>query len=256
VRAKRGSSSFGNNWQWVIGIPATAFVITVLKAHISNETSAFLAGPTQLVAFTNALSAFVITVAASIIIRLFIEPADLFYREENRALLAENELQKSRTPKINIYLDPIQNGVMEIPAEVNGLRIQSKWVQFTVAPSSDAPLMDCEAWLTDVEKLDGMNAGAHYLEERAQCLWSQLSERKITIRPLLNQRANLFSIGPATEESPYPRTDPVKFRLLDALKVPGKFRLRVVVVADNCQSEAASFIFEWQDYHHISLIKE
>lgn len=253
MRAKRGSSSFGNDWQWVIGIPATAWVVTVFHA---KGTAEFLATGTQFAAFTNALAAFVITVAASIIIRLFIEPADLFYREESRARSAEDELHKSRTPKINIYLDAIQHGVMEIPAEVNGVRIQSKWVQFTVSPASDAPLVDCEAWLTDVEKLDGMNAGAHYLEERAQCLWSQLSDRKITIRPLLDQRANLFSIGPAAGESPYPRTDPVKFRLFDVLKAPGKFRLKVVVVADHCQSEAASFIFEWQDYQHISLIKE
>lgn len=256
VRARRGSASFANNWQWVIGIPATAFVLTVFKAYLSKGANDFLSGNTPFAAFTFALAAFVITVTASIAIRLFIEPSELYHGEMKRAIEAEDELRKYREPKINLYLDPIQRGVTEFPTEVNGSRTVSKWVQITVSPATEIPLVDCEAWLTDVEKLDGVDAGAHFLEERAQIKWSQLGATKITIRPLLDQRANLFSMGPSNGESPYPILEPVKFRLLDILKAPGRFRLKVVVVAENCPSELATFIFAWQDYQRMSLTKE
>lgn len=255
MKARRGSTSFANDWQWVIGIPASAWVVTAFHA---KGTAEFFASGTQFAAFTNALAAFVITVLASILIRLFIEPADLFYSEERRAILSEEELKKSRAPKIKLYLDPVQQGVMELPTEINGVRATSKWVQFTVAPNSDTPLMDCEAWVVDIERLDGIDAGAHILEERARCLWSQLAIDKegITIRPLLYQRANLFSIGPGNGESPRPTLTPVKFRLADALLKPGKFRLNIVVTAEGAISQSAKLIFEWRDFQNISLLME
>jgi hypothetical protein len=256
VRAKRGSASFGNDWQWVIGIPVTAFLLVVLQPYLGRHATEYLGSTKPFAAFTVALAAFVITVLASIAIRLFIEPSELFYGEERRALSAEDELRKYREPKINLYLDLLQHGVTEFPTEINGVRSVSKWVQITVSPGTQTPLVDCEAWLTDVEKLDGVDAGAHFLEERAQIKWSQLGANKITIRPLLDQRANLFSMGPSNGESPNPTLEPLKFRLLDILKAPGRFRLKVVVAAENCPSEAASFIFVWQDYQRIFLTKE
>ena len=105
------------------------------------------------------------------------------------------ELKAKLASKIRLFINPHAKGVMEIPAALlsqPGIGIKGKWIQFSVSCATDAPLVDCEAWLASIERLDGEEIGKQLVEESVHCGWSQLEKQKITLRPLLEQRVNLL----------------------------------------------------------------
>ena len=168
------------------------------------------------------------------------------------------ELEAKLTSKIRLFINPDVNGVLEIPAVLlckPGVEIKSKWVQFSIACATDAPLIDCEAWLTSVKRLDGEEIGQELVEERVHCRWSQIEEQKITLNPLLEQRVNLFSFR-NTDPSPVPTVVPLKITLSRGIKVPGRFRVKVVVAANGVPSVPATFSFNWRDFDNLTLIQE
>jgi hypothetical protein len=187
------------------------------------------------------------------------------------------KLEERLRPKIQVSLDRLTMGITDLPTEISGFPQQkgplSRWIQFDVTCATDAPLEECEAWLVGVERLINERAAEHLVEERVRCGWSQISDSKITIAPLLTQRANLFALyeyaasyrpGAATTASPQipsgaliePQTVPQKLRLRDGIKHPGRYRVRVVVAAKDTPSVPASFIFEWRDFHNITIRQE
>jgi hypothetical protein len=104
--------------------------------------------------------------------------------------------------------------------------------------------------------LDGEESGRQQLvEERVNCEWSQRIEQKITLRPPLEQRVNLFAFH-NTEAFPVPRVTPSKITLARGIQVPGRFRVNVVVTADNAPSVSETFIFEWRDFDNVTLTQE
>jgi hypothetical protein len=147
----------------------------------------FCPGATASSTFIAALIAFFLTLLASFIIRLFIEPSKLFYREKERADAAEHDLQRRFTPQIDVFLDSDDHGVAESPTEIQAIPPQvqtippqrgpsSKWVQFSVSCATNAPLIDCEAWLTGVQRIDGNAIGPQLVEEHIHCQWSHLRD--------------------------------------------------------------------------------
>ena len=195
------------------------------------------------------------------IVRLFIEPSKLFYREKDRADAAERELKRRFTQQITVFLDPDLHGVTENPTEIAAIPPRgpsSKWVQFSVSCATNAPLVDCEAWLTSVRKIDGNAVGPQLVEEHIHCHWSQREgEKKITLPPLLIQRANLFSLYENFQPTAIvPQTNPPKIRLRDAIQQPGVYRVEVLVTAQGAPSFPASFIFEWRNFTDVTLTQE
>lgn len=249
------ASSFANDWQWVYGNP----IVSVAAGAIAGATSAD--GNVMLIpqhpilnGFAVAAVVFLVTWLIGVLIRMPVVSARLYYAEKRRADVAEQSLADALSPKIRIFINPDVNGVMEIP--VSSEAIPGKWVQFSVSCATDAPLVDCEAWLTSVERLDDAGAVQKQLvEERVHCGWSQIDLRKITLKPLLEQRANLFSFD-SRLSTPTPEVIPRKFTLQNEIKVPGRYHIKVVVTADNAPSIPATFIFEWRDYNNVTLTQE
>jgi hypothetical protein len=184
----------------------------------------------------------------------------LIWLSRYRADVAERELQRRFAPQIEVFLDPDNYGVAENPTEtVAPSRLRgpsSKWVQFSVRCATDAPLIDCEAWLTSVRKIDGGVVGRELVDEHIHCHWSQRErgEKKITLAPVLIQRANLFAFyNNPTALVIVPQTDPLKIRLRDAIQQPGSYRAEVLVTAQGAPSLAATFVFEWHSFNDVTL---
>jgi len=260
VNARPGSAAFANDWQWLVGFPTLAVLLWFFRAYLSSDTQNFLSGETAFGTLVVALIAFLITLLVWFIIRLFNEAAKSFCREKDRADVAERELQRRFAPQIEVFLDPDNHGVAENPTEtVAPSRLRgpsSKWVQFSVRCATDAPLIDCEAWLTSVRKIDGGVVGRELVDEHIHCHWSQRErgEKKITLAPVLIQRANLFAFyNNPTALVIVPQTDPLKIRLRDAIQQPGSYRAEVLVTAQGAPSLAATFVFEWHSFNDVTL---
>jgi hypothetical protein len=197
----------------------------------------------------------------TIIVRFFNAPVTAYDKKQceiNSLLSANRVLNERLRPRINIFLDPIHRGVIEVPTDISEppnppRREHSKWIQFSVSCATDVPLIDCEAFLTSVQRLNEHdNVIAQLVEEEVNCNWSQQSAAKITIPPLRIQRVNLFSIYPAPLLV-RPETNPIKFKLNDAIQTPGRYRLNVLVAAKDAPPRTESFVFEWRDYQHVTL---
>jgi hypothetical protein len=70
----------------------------------------------------------------------------------NQAEEQVTELAARLTPKLHVYIEG--DGIREAPTDYGS----GKWVQFTVEGSLDAPLEQCEARIT---KIDRINANGH-----------------------------------------------------------------------------------------------
>jgi hypothetical protein len=188
--------------------------------------------------------------------RLYGAPSRLYWSERQKIKDLEKEklaLETRLVPKIRVFLDSKDKGVREYPA-VSGS--SAKWVQFCVSCATETPLIACEAFLTSVTKIDGDEIGSELVEEPIHCNWSQLSEsdRKITIPPRIIQYVNLFTVN----NSPLyvvPQTTPKKLRLPEAIQVPGRYQIGVVVTAENTTSAPATFVFEWRDFNDVKLMQ-
>jgi hypothetical protein len=234
--------------------PRSLLLLWLFDRYISSDVEKFFSSGTIVSTFLTALIVFVLTLLARFLIRLLIEPSKLYYQQKERAEVAEGELQRRFTPQIALDY----HGVTETPTEILTTPPQrgpsSKWVQFGVSCATSAALFDCEAWLTSVQKIDGNVIGPELVEEHVNCIWSQRSETKITVPPLLNPRANLFSLHEDGHPLQIvPRTNPLKIRLRDAIQDPGSYRVRVLVTAHGAPPFSASFILKWPSFADVTL---
>jgi hypothetical protein len=262
AKARQGSAAFANEWQWLIGFPVLAALLWFFRESLSKDAQELLSGPTAFSTFMAALTAFFLTMLASFIVRFLIEPSKLFYQEKDRADSLDLELKRRFTPQIKVFLDPDFQGVTESPTEIQGnpptKGPSSKWAQISVSCATDSPLVDCEAWLTSVRKIDGKIIGPQLVEEHIHCYWSQREhEKKITLPPLLVQRANLFALYENSQPLPIvPQTNPRKIRLKDAIQHPGSYQVEVLITAHGAPSFPASFIFEWHNFTNVTLTQK
>jgi hypothetical protein len=132
----------------------------------------------------------------------------------------------------------------------------SKWVQVGITPITDAPLIDCEALLTSVDRI-GQNGKLQTIEtEPIFCPWSNVGGTRTIIRPGVVQWANLFS---AYEDSAQLKLEvsPPKLNLAKEIQKPGKYRLCIRITARDTPTQSRSYLFEWDgSFRHITLTPE
>src|ERR1700687_3959345 len=83
-RAARGSSAFANDWQWLLGFPVLAAIISFVKRWF-GEGAVSLNTDTALGALESAGAAFIITWLAAFIARVFSSASNFYYEEKERA---------------------------------------------------------------------------------------------------------------------------------------------------------------------------
>ena len=133
-------------------------------------------------------------------------------------------------------------------------RSLTKLVQFIVSPNTEAPLVRCEAWVTQIERVT--EPFAALVEDPLRCPWNQRSgeERlRVTIAAGLTQRANLFSVS--EEEGLVPILEPPNITLASEITTSGQYRVSVLVTADGARAATASFIFECQHFRNVWLAR-
>jgi len=165
----------------------------------------------------------------------------------------ENKLAEITAPRIRVLLVPPENGVHSYPCTDGSL---SRYVQFTVTPAADTPLVDCEARLESVERLNPDGTLTELVEEHIHCKWSNYPLLKIDIRPKVQHRANLFFVNDRNENELHVETAPMKIRLPTEIQTKGDYRVRVNVSAKDAPTYTASFLFHWGGFDDITLTPE
>src|SRR5882672_10062573 len=61
------------------------------------------------------------------------------------------DLQERLAPKIVITVGPVHT---EETLNNNGVRGLSKWLQLIIGTATDAPLLNCEVWVTEVKRVE------------------------------------------------------------------------------------------------------
>ncbi|MDQ6867226.1 MAG: hypothetical protein M3178_01960 [Pseudomonadota bacterium] len=90
-RAARGSAAFANDWQWLLGFPILAAVISVANRWFGEGTVS-LNTDTALGALEAAGAAFIITLAVGFVIRLFASASNFYYEEKDRANALQQQI--------------------------------------------------------------------------------------------------------------------------------------------------------------------
>ena len=253
-----GSFEKANAAAALLGTFLLCIVLVVLGVNMDAPTT--VTGTLEL-GVAAVLVSMILAWAAIFVFRFLGAPARLYQTAKKETQNRENELvalKAQYSPKISIFLSPVDDGVQEVETQINeagkpprmGL---SKWVQVSISCATQAPLEDCEVWLIGVERAGGTSPGEKLLAEDARCKWSQYEQEKsISLQPLRTQRANLFSLY---QDFPDLRVeaDFIKFKLRDGIQKQGKYLIKLVAIARGAPPEPRSLIFEWHDYNHISL---
>jgi len=251
--AAKGIVPLVRSWWWFLAIPVLGglrYIAAGRNSEMILPNHSVLDPIIDGVVFT--VAGFVAVCGGAFIIRLLNAPVAFYKRERNRAEVSERVLISSLKPKIGIQIDKARQGVANISHPTH------KWVQFIVAPVTAAPLVRCEAWVKQIERLNADNeSSASLVEEPVRCEWSQRTEEerlRVTIPAGLSQRANLFFVS--EEKGPIPLMEPAKPTLATEITTSGRYRISVVVTADDAPPETASFLFECQSFRNVWLAQE
>jgi hypothetical protein len=97
------------------------------------------------------------------------------------------------------------------------------------------------------------------MTEPALCIWSNaLAENRVrmTIPPSIPQPANIFSVNEGSTEL-NTETTPFKYEYLDAIQIPGIYRLKIGVSAKDWPTELRTYRLKWaKSYYEISISEE
>ena len=116
-----------------------------------------------------------------------------------------NNLRLAATPKIRVFLNPVNLGILVVPTVITtgpigatgatgtiGVTSQrgpsSKWIQICVSGATDAPLEQCAARLVGFDRINDDGSTTPLEPEHIYLKWSMReNEREITIPPLISE---------------------------------------------------------------------
>jgi uncharacterized integral membrane protein len=224
---------FSTFWH-ALALTDTLVIGTFIVAGVLAAAFGFFGGQAEHPAWWIALAIFLV----SLVVLLVIMPYRLY--AEQRATI--DSLNERLIPKISIASPP--NGIKLYPANDGSLW---KYVQFIVTSTTDAPLIDCEAWLQGVERLNPDGSEFPLVEDAIHCGWGDRdpSLHLLTIPPKISSTANLFAVNDKQERFLQVQTNPVKILLPTEIQIPGKYRVSVAVTAKDATTSEASFILHW-----------
>jgi hypothetical protein len=176
--------------------------------------------------------------------------AYLVWKPERKKVIGFRE---RLTPRIHVFLEAPHKGVQGFPLTDGSL---SKYIQFTVTPCTESPLVDCEAWLTSVVRINADGTTQSLAEEHVHWQWSNCPTPKVTINVGINQRANMFWVNDKSEDTLTVDARPGHVRLLTEIQTKGDYRIGVSVTAVDVPTKHTSFVFHWGGYDDVYLIPE
>jgi hypothetical protein len=155
--------------------------------------------------------------------------------------------------KIGIQIDQANRGILTVPGLVT-----TKFLQFIVSSIAEEAIVRCEAWVTQIARINDDNENVtELIHEPIRCPWRQGTgeERfRVTIRPGLPRRVDLFVV--TENEGLVPLFDPESPILSQEITTSGRYRVSVLVTADDVPSASASFVFECQSFRNVWLEQE
>jgi len=178
-----------------------------------------------------------------------------FYWVWRDEFLEKTALRERLLPTIDIFINQQNRGILEIPARVNTRQVLTKWVQFCVRCATDAPLVDCEAWLVRLARLQDDGTFEDLEPEHIHCRWSMESTHKITIPPQISHHANILILNNQTPTTEL-QLEPPHIRATEEMQKPGKYKVEIVVTALHASSKEASFTLEWSNYNDMVITQD
>ena len=149
--------------------------LTIAAVFVPNEIAKVLLGITAFICFWGA--------------------AYIVWRRErearNESEAKANSFASRLLPRISFRLAS-KDGIWTLPLSNGSL---SKWAQIDVTTLTDAPLIECEVWIMDVQRITSGLEPKSIMEEPARCQWSQAVSNEVlslTVRPGVPRRANLL----------------------------------------------------------------
>lgn len=180
---------------------------------------------------------------------------ELSFRSSFRLSKKVDDLEVTLTPKIKVFLEDESVEPLVVPTSAPGTH--ARYFQFSVSAAGSAAVHDCEAILTEVRRMEGEVLSENFVEEHINCKWSQnqVETTKVDIRDKDKKRVNLFALSNQSPPFVEVQTIPLKFRLPEAVQLPGKYLIKVLVTASDSVSVPRAFIFEWSDFQNAKILE-
>lgn len=164
------------------------------------------------------------------------------FRSAYRVWSSEHDARLALAERLkqNINISICGNGALDA-------RNRGKWMAVAVTSETDAPLLNCETWMTRLELLDrNSNVKDTIIHEPGRCEWSMRKEMIIDIPPGIGYRANLFFVS--DEMMPCALSELVKEYLQF-----WRYRVSILVCAKDTENKSASLIFDCHNFDDASL---
>lgn len=243
-RAFKGTSEFANDWQWVFGVP----IVSLIGTYFASEkgVTSWTTGYPIVDAFLSALTVFLITAAIAFSVRIY-KVAPTLYEEQVQLV---DSLQDRLRPAMRVFLENVGVYTFLMPD-----LSRSHFVQVSVAPTTDMPLLDCEVHVTGLRQVNSDGSKTPLLDESSYCTWSNepVGTTKRNIPVGITKRANLFSRNEKDGEITLQITHP-KVITATMTYTPGKYEIDLLVSAKDTVSVSRSYLFRWESsFDDISL---
>ncbi len=244
TRALKRTSEFANDWQWVFGAPLISWV----GAYFASDKGVitWTTGNSIFDAFLVALAVFLVTAVVAFFCRIYQIAPQLYESEKKRAASLEQRLN----PAMKVFLE--DGGIYTFPI---GDLSRSHFVQVSVAPTTDVPLIDCEVHVTGVKQINADGTKIPLLQESAYASWSNEPPGTIKrdIPAGITKRANLFSWNEKHHELTMHITHP-KVILMTMTYTHGAYEIDIRVSARDAISISRLYVFKWgPSFDDISL---
>jgi hypothetical protein len=166
---------------------------------------------------------------------------------------AKTAVLKDRlSPKIGISINA--NGIAD-EKDRSGTLL-AKRVQVIVKSLTAAPLLECQAEIERVERLESRGPNI-LLDEPLRVEWGNVDENekfgKITISAGAQKRVNLFSISCVPGATLIPVIPTIKQEFMEGISKPGQYHVHVLVSSLSAPAVRREFILDWHDHENITL---
>jgi hypothetical protein len=184
--ALKGSASFANDWQWVVGIPMASFAGAYIASArgVTDMTTGYPIAD----AFIAAFVAFVITWGVAFLVRMSTAASQLYWEQKDRP----DDLKNRITPKIETVFDEHDTKCWGIVPFADGSR--SRICRLRVNNTGTSRLQ-CEGWLACVKEFPQMG--------KAKLFWVGMPEQsKVDLVPKMPDHLQVFRIHESNKVIP------------------------------------------------------
>jgi hypothetical protein len=247
-RARQGTGSFANDWQWVFGIPIASSIGTYV---ISEKGMAYMTSGNPIFdAILAALVAFLITWVFAFVFRMYQTAPQLYAEQKSRAEAAEERLK----PRLKLSFAMQDDGCVHRNIEIGSpeaARIYgptlADWYRVKVEALGDSRVEKCSAKILSIKLVD-----KEYLQGESPKLSFALASSEQdalerTIQSPIPDYVDFLCISHDNKPStPIRGIFSQGLAKADLFSKEGDYKIDIVVAAPEIVSEVIRLLFKWR----------